>query len=73
MPPLTTTLSPTMHLFLSQESKKIPRNKIIERGLRLYQKEQLKKSISEGFEERKKEYHSIQKDFQNIQSHSLLT
>jgi hypothetical protein len=74
MPPITTTLSQPMHLFLLQESKqkKVPRNKIIEMGLHLYQKEQLKKSVSEGFEERKNEYQTIQNDFQTIQSHSLL-
>lgn len=74
MPPITTTLSKTMHLFLLQESKqkKMPRNKIIEMGLQLYQKEQLKKSVIEGFEERKDEYQNIQKDFQTIQSHTLI-
>lgn len=73
MPPITTTLSQPMHLFLLQESKqkKVPRNKIIEMGLHLYQKEQLKKSVAEGFEERTGEYSAIQKDFQAIQSHSL--
>ncbi len=70
---ITTTLSPAMHSFLSQESKqrKLPRNKIIEIGLSLYQKEQLKKSVAEGFEERKKEYQKITEEFRNIQTHSI--
>lgn len=73
MPPITTTLSQSMHLFLLQESKqkRVPRNKIIEMGLRLYQKEQLKKSVAEGFEERTGEYKKMQNSFQEVQSGSL--